>query len=160
MGEVRVHRCARSWMGAALMLAAGGLAACNGDDEGRNEPGSYPPVPEVGEVRASGGEVRLEDTLPLTDEDIGRVIVATGEVVGTPLPIGFFMVLPTMEVIFAQTAEQVQAGQRVRVMGPLDRAAAAMFSGWRVDALGNQVLEEWTITELWYIDVTSLVRVP
>ena len=104
--------------------------------------------------------MRLEDALPLTDDDIGRVIVATGEVVGTPLPVGFFMVLPTMDVIFVETAEQVQSGERVRVMGALDKATAAVFNGWRVDALENHILEEWTITDLWFIEATSITRVP
>ena len=160
MEQVRLYRCTRSWMCAFLMIAAGGLAACNGDEEADDEFGSETPVPEVAEVRAEGGEVRLEDALPLTDDDIGRVIVATGEVVGTPLPVGFFMVLPTMDVIFVETAEQVQSGERVRVMGALDKATAAVFNGWRVDALENHILEEWTITDLWFIEATSITRVP
>ena len=65
-----------------------------------------------------------------------------------------------MDVIFVETADQVQPGERVRVMGALDKATAAVFNGWRVDALENQILEEWTITDLWFIEATSVARVP
>ena len=160
MEQVRLHSFIRSRMCVFLMIAAGGVAACNGDDDAYDELGNEAPVPEVAEVRAEGGEVRLEDALPLTNEDVGRIVVATGEVVGEPLPVGFFMVLPTMDVIFVETAEQVQPGERVRVMGALDKATAAVFNGWRVDALENHILEEWTITDLWFIEATSVARVP
>jgi hypothetical protein len=108
----------------------------------------------VAEVEVDEGEVRLEDKhLPLSSEDIGDVILATGTVVGTPLPNGFFLKTERSQVLFVEEPQpsEVKSGDTVRVTGPLAMAAVAAFEGWKADALEGEIEAEWQILPLWYV---------
>lgn len=128
------------------------LSACGGEDQREN----VPPAAEI--ELGQGGEEKLEDATPLTDDDIGEVVVATGEVVGNPLPNGFFLRTGANEVVFVASEEQVRSGEQVRTVGPLARVEAATFRGWRVDALEGTVQAEWDVLDTYYITATSVSK--
>lgn len=139
----------------ALLLAAG-LPAC-----GRDEP-EVDKVPEVAAVNVdadkSGVEVKLEDVNPLGPEDAGKVIYATGFVVGKVVPGGFFLKTEGDQVIFVATAQPVNLplGKAVRVVGPLRTATAAVFEGWKTDALEGKVEAQWKLETTFYIEATAI----
>ena len=156
------HRSTR-WR--CLVLVLGLLPACR-DEADIDE------VPEVAEVEvepravevspegvAVEAEVRLEDAFPLTAEDVGDVIVATGTVVGTPLPTGFFLKTEGIEVFLVESTVPVAPGARVRVVGPLGMVTQAVFDEWEVDSFQSEVEAEWDIQHRWFIDATAVTPV-
>src|SRR5687768_14570515 len=137
-----------AWLG-FLLLIARTLSGCEDDAEPQE-------VPEVAEVRTSGGQVELKETFPLTPEDVGKLIYATGVVVGKPLPNGFFLRTEGSEVIFVESTQRdatpiLKVGDTVRVTGPLAMATAVMFDEWEEDALESEIEAEWKVQPLWYI---------
>ncbi|HEU4452098.1 MAG TPA: hypothetical protein VFR81_03525 [Longimicrobium sp.] len=142
-----------------LLLAAGGLAAC-GDEAEVDE------VPEVAEVKVDSGpggvvEVKLEEEYPLGPEDVGKLIYATGTVVGTVVPAGFFLKTEANQVIFVATAQPVNPplGDAVRVVGPLRASTAAIFEGWKTDALEGEVEAEWQLVTTYFIEAAAVTDV-
>ena len=151
----------------SIALSAQAVALTGCDDEAEIDE-----VPEVAEVDvdavavpvgpdsvAIAAQIELEETFPLDADDVGKIIVATGTVVGTPLPVGFFLRTEGLQVIFVETTVPVAKGDRVRVVGPLTRATVAVFDGWEHDALEGQVEAEWDVQETWYIPATSVTRI-
>ncbi|HEX6748056.1 MAG TPA: hypothetical protein VF092_12250 [Longimicrobium sp.] len=139
-----------------LLLATGGLAACSDEAE-------VDKVPEVAEVKADtapGGvvEVKLEKAYPLGPEDVGKVIYATGTVVGKVLPAGFFLKTEGNQVIFVATPPAVNPplGVALRVVGPLRASTAAIFEGWKTDALEGKVEAQWQLVTTYFIEATAV----
>lgn len=144
--------------GAALvwtfgLITAMGLSAC--DDEA--EPDE---VPEVGRLEVEPGEIELEEVFPLTPADTGQVVVATGTVVGRPLPNGFFMRTEGAQVLFvvSPAATPVNPGDTVRVAGPLHLATAAVFEGWERDALEGEIQAEWKVQPLYFVEAAAVEK--
>jgi hypothetical protein len=142
-----------------LLLAAGGLAACRDEAE-------VDEVPEVAEVKVDSGpggvvEVKLEEEYPLGPEDAGKLIYATGTVVGKVLPVGFFLKTEANQVIFVATAQPVNPplGDAVRVVGPLRASTVAIFEGWKTDALEGEVEAEWQLVTTYFIEATAVTDV-
>ena len=131
------------WWRVFVLVVAATVAACESDE---------PDLADVPEV----AEVRLEEVLPLTPDDVGKLVVATGFVVGRPLPMGFFLRSEGMEVLFVNTTTPVAAGAAVRVVGRLQRATALTFDEWELEAFEREVELDWDIQELWYIDATAV----
>jgi hypothetical protein len=148
------HRGARLRWSVLLLCTAATLSACEGDEAEVDE------VPEVAEVEVKpGGGVELEETFPLTPEDIGETIMATGVVVGNALPTGFFLRTEGSQVLFVEATQPVAEGDTVRVVGPLQTATAAVFEGWEVDAFEGEAEAEWKMLDLWYIDAATVSKV-
>jgi hypothetical protein len=122
-------------------------------------------VPEVAEVKVdsgpSGVEVKLEEQFPLGPEDVGKIIYATGTVVGKVLPGGFFLKTEGNQVIFVATARPVNPplGDAVRVVGPLRASTAAVFEGWEADALEGKVEAQWKLVTTFFIEATAVTDV-
>lgn len=135
-----------------MLATAVAIAGCSDEAE-------IDEVPEVAEVEVDDGEVRLEEEFPLDAGDIGKIIMATGTVVGSPLPNGFFLLTEAGQVLFVDTTVPVTPADHVRVVGPLGAATIASFDGWKTDALAGQPLAEWDVLETWYIDATSVTEI-
>jgi hypothetical protein len=142
-----------------LLLAAGGLAACSDEAE-------VDEVPEVAEVQVDTGpggvvEVKLEEEYPLGPEDVGKLIYATGTVVGKVLPAGFFLKTEANQVIFVATAQPLNPplGDALRVVGPLRASTVAIFEGWETDALEGEVQAEWQLVTTYFIEATAVTDV-
>jgi hypothetical protein len=151
MNATASHGATLAW-GALALCIAGFLTACRGDPD---------EVPEVAEVEVDRGEVKLEDKiLPLSAEDIGDVILATGSVVGKPLPNECFLKTERNQVLFVEHAEpsEVRAGDTVRVTGPLAMAATTVFDGWKLDALEGKIEAAWKILPLWYLKAAQVQK--
>ena len=134
------------WWRVFVLVVAATVAACESDEPDLAD------VPEVAEVEVDPvavavgpegtsvvAEVRLEEVLPLTPDDVGKLVVATGFVVGRPLPMGFFLRSEGMEVLFVNTTTPVAAGAAVRVVGRLQRATALTFDEWELEAFQREV---------------------
>ena len=151
MNAIVRHGATLAWSVLALCIA-GFLTACRGDPE---------EVPEVAEVEVDRGEVNLQDKiLPLSAEDIGDVILATGSVIGKPLPNGFFLKTERNQVLFVEHSEpsEVQEGDTVRVAGPLAMAVTTVFDGWKADAFEGEIEAEWKILPLWYLKAAQVQK--
>jgi len=139
-----------------LLFAAGGLAACKHEAEADKAPA----VAQVTADTAPGGvvEVRLEDASPLGPADVGKVLYATGTVVGKVLPAGFFLKTEGNQVIFVVTPPGVDAplGHTLRAVGPLRASTAAIFEGWNTDALAGKVEAQWQLVTTYYIEATAV----
>ena len=120
--------------GLIVAFAATALWACGSDEAEIDE------VPEV-------AEVRLEELYPLSPDDVGKVIMANGTVVGRAVPGGFFLRTEGAQVLFVRTPVPVSPGSVVRVVGPLQQATVAVFDEWEEDALEGEVEAEWDIQE-------------
>jgi hypothetical protein len=139
-----------------LVLAlAAGLQACK--DEPRPDR-----VPEVAAVKLDTGkagvEVKLQEVYPLGPEDVGKVIYATGFVVGKVIPAGFFLKTEGDDVIFVVWPQPVGTGHAVRVVGPLRAAVAAVFDGWKTDALAGKIEAQWKLVTTYYIEATAVTE--
>ena len=149
-----------------VLLTSVALTACEPD------PAEIDEVPEVAEVAtepvgvavgpegaAVVAEIRLEELYPLEEDDVGKVIMATGTVVGQPIPGGFFLRTEGNQVLFVRTTTPVSPGSTVRVVGPLGMATAAVFDEWSVDALEGQIEAAWEIQHQWYVEATGVTPV-
>jgi hypothetical protein len=140
----------------ALLLAAA-LPACSRHDEAKVDK-----VPQVAEVKVdtAGGavEVKLQDVFPLGPEDAGKVIYATGFVVGKVIPVGFFLKTEGGQVIFVLWNGPVATGDAVRVVGPLRATTAAVFDGWKADALTGKVEADWKLITTFHIEATAVTK--
>ena len=116
-------------------------------------------VPEVGKVEIEDGEVKLEEKFPLSPDDVGDVVMATGTVTGAPLPSGFFLLTEGNQVIFVESAAQVAPADHVRVVGPLGVAAVGTFDGWKRDALTGLQVADWDVLETWMIRASSVTEI-
>ncbi|HEV2076094.1 MAG TPA: hypothetical protein VGR10_07620 [Thermoleophilaceae bacterium] len=120
------------------------------------EPAVQPAPAAVAVVPA---EVQFERALPITAEDVGDLMLASGTVVGKPGPNGFFLRTAGDNVVFVQSAVPVTAGQQVNVAGPLEAAEVALFDGWERDLLGN-LEADWDLLRLYYIRASSVAATP
>jgi hypothetical protein len=135
----------------ALALAAVfGLAAC-----GEAEMDEVPETAEIEGIEETGA-LELEEEAVLGLDDVGEDIMATGWVVGLPLPNGFFLRTEDDRVVFVDTDASVQTGDVVRVMGPLAAAEAVVFEGWEGDAFDAGFEAEWDVETVVYIDAASV----
>ena len=100
--------------------------------------------------------VQLQDLFPLAPDDVGKIVVATGTVVGVVIPAGFFLRTDGGHVLFVQTAVPVAPGATVQVVGPLQKATVAVFDGWKTNALGGKIQPDWDLEDLWYVDATAV----
>ena len=161
-----------TWWSPALTLVASTLLIGTLVSACANEP-EEPQIPDVAEVEVEpaevkerpGGveielpEIRLENAFPLTDEDEGDLVIATGTVVGKPGASGFFLRTESNKVLFVEsTTIPVRTGDAVSIIGPLRKATVAIFEGWEKDAFENQLEAEWELTDLWYIEAVSVSR--
>ena len=150
----------------SVFLASVLVSACEPD------PAEIDEVPEVAEVEVDPvavtigpegttvvAEVRLEELFPLGTDDVGKVIMATGTVVGRVVPQGFFLRTEGSQVLFVRTTTPVTPGAAVRVVGPLGMATVAVFEDWEVDALEGEIQAEWDIQHRWYVDASSVTPV-
>src|SRR5688572_20300496 len=159
----RVRRRSIGRMG-ILFLAAAVLPACESEpDLEDTSQVSEVAIEPMGEVATPEGparvaEVELKSLMPLSSDDVGKTAMVTGEVVGQPVPQGFFVETEGSEVLFVRTPAQptVTVGQTVRVVGPLGMANTAEFQGWHENSLKNEVEAEWKIQSQWYIDGRSV----
>ncbi|MGH7720082.1 MAG: hypothetical protein ACREON_14730, partial [Gemmatimonadaceae bacterium] len=101
--------------------------------------------PEIAEIDSVAGRVEFEEAYPLTTDDIGDIILASGSVVGNPGPVGFFLRAEGNRVIFVESTQPASAGQRVRAVGPLRTAAVAVFQEWERETLGDDLEAEWEL---------------
>jgi hypothetical protein len=46
----------------------------------------------------------------------------------------------------------------VSVVGPLRKAEVAVFAGWKSEAFGGELTEDWELAELWFIEATSITK--
>ena len=129
-----------------VLLTAFGTIACG---EGELEE-----VPETAEVEQEEGVGQLElgEETMLGADDIGEDLMATGWVSGVPLPNGFFLRTEDSRVIFVETDRTVNAGDLVRVTGPLVATEAAVFEGWETEAFDAGFEAEWDVETIAYID--------
>ena len=132
-----------------LVLIAFAALACEERAEDEIRP------PDIAEVEVEPGEVEFEAAFPLEPDDIGDVMLATGTVVGVPGPHGFFLKGEGAELIFVEVDSAVFAGQRVRAVGPLAAADAAVFVGWEADLLSDPD-PLWAVVRGYYIDATRV----
>ncbi|HET7321634.1 MAG TPA: hypothetical protein VFI96_03995 [Longimicrobiaceae bacterium] len=136
---------------AALMLAFA-VTACDEPQEAEVAP------PEVAEVDVEPAEVPphdFEKAFPITDDDVGDIMLVTGTVVGEPGPAGFFVRAEGNRVVFVKSAEPVTLGQSVRAIGPVQAADVTVFEGWEHDFLGD-VDPEWEMVQLFYVAANSV----
>lgn len=137
---------------ALALIAGAALGACTPDEP--DEP------PEFGEVEPVAGEpgARIDDvTLPLTEEDIGDTMWASGTAVGRVVPGGFFLRTEGGRVIFVAAPDTaVTIGQTVRAIGPLRTATMAVFEEWERDALQGEIDAEWQLLRMYYIESDSV----
>ncbi len=115
--------------------------------------------PEVAEVETEAGEVEFEQAYPLTADDVGDTILASGTVVGKPGPAGFFLRAEGNRILFIESTDSVKAGQRVRAVGPLKTATAAAFQEWERETLGDDIEAEWELVRLYYVDANSVTPI-
>jgi hypothetical protein len=147
-----------------VLFASAVLPACETEPELEDVPQvSEVAVEPMGEVTtpqgtARVGEVELKGLMPLDSEDVGKVAMVTGQVVGQPVPQGFFVETEGSEVLFVRTPTPptVTAGQTVRAVGTLGMVNTAEFQGWHENSLENEIEAEWKIQERWYIDGQSV----
>ena len=111
-------------------------------------------IPEVAEMEPQVGEdgVDLREALPLTQEDVGEIIFASGTVIGEPLPNGYFLETEHDIVIFVETEVRPEPGQVISVSGPLGQVAAPVFDEWEVEALTGDIEADYDYVRLFYID--------
>ncbi|MDX1647378.1 MAG: hypothetical protein R3304_09560 [Longimicrobiales bacterium] len=130
-----------------LLLGAAGCETEGGQAE-------MSEIPEVAEIEPQVGEdgVELEEALPLTSEDVGDIIMASGTVVGQPLPHGYFLETEHDLVIFVESSVEVEPGQVISVAGPLGEVAAPVFEEWEVDAFDGEIEAEYEWVRLFFID--------
>lgn len=137
-----------SMLALASIIGMGGTGAC-GEAE-------VDEVPETAEIELEEGRLEFEEETVLGPDDIGEDLMATGWVVGLPLPNGFFLRTEDDRVIFVETDESVQPGETVRVMGPLTATEAVVFEGWEADAFDTGFEAEWDVETVLYIDAISV----
>lgn len=152
---------------AVLLVAGVSVSGCKREADAN----AVPPVAEVdakppdveakpGEVEVKLGEVELKNALPLGAEDVGKVIMATGTVVGAVQPAGFFVkTADGNHVIFVRSTTPVATGDKVRVTGPLALGNVAVQKQIQADALKGVAVAEWDIIPTYVIDATSVVKV-
>lgn len=121
-------------------------------------PPEVPEVPPVAEIAVGGGEVSLQSAMPLEDDDVGKIVVVAGTVVGTPRPDGFFLRAPTGEAIFVQHTGTVTTGESLRASGPLRTAPVAVVDQWKTESLSNDVEIQRTVLEGWYVAATKVSK--
>ncbi len=121
-------------------------------------PAEVPEVPPVAEIAVGGGEVSLQSAMPLEDDDIGKIVVMAGTVVGTPRADGFFLKAPTGEAIFIQHTGTVATGESLRVAGPLRTAPVAVVDQWKTESLSGDVEVQRTVLEGWYVAATRVSK--
>jgi hypothetical protein len=150
--------------GIVILSAALLLSACEDEAE-------IDEVPEVAEVEVEPGRVEVEpgrvvidvpdvefeeESLPFSDDDLGEMIMANGYVVGVPLANGFFLRTEGNHVIFVKSTQPVAPGDGVRVVGPVRKTTHAIFDAWETEALGTELVAEWKLTDIYYIDAVSV----
>ena len=147
-------RLERTGLGMVFSLAAVVIVSSGCSDEA--EPNQ---VPEVARVEVEDGEVKLEEKFPLSPDDVGDVVMATGTVTGAPLSHGFFLLTEGNQVIFVESAAQVAPADHVRVVGPLGVAAIGTFDGWKRDALTGLQVADWDLLETWMIRASTVTEI-
>lgn len=154
------HTLSRRYLAMPALLSALAMTACDRAEPDllkipelaavEVEPGAVEIEP--GEIELKLAEVELEEALPLGQDDAGKVIMASGFVIGKPVPGGFFLLTRDSHVLFAETTEQVMPGDIVRLVGPLQATVAVTFQGWQTNALGSELQAGWDLQREWYID--------
>ena len=141
----------------ATVFALGVAVALTGCDTegGEAEIGEVPEVAEV-ETEPMQAELELEEALPLTEEDVGDIILVTGTVIGTVIPEGFFVATEHGEVLFVESTEPTTPGELVTVTGPLQSATTLVFEEWETEALQGEVEAEWQMLRTFYVDAGSV----
>ncbi len=142
------------WATVFALIAAVGLTGCD-TEGGEAEIGEVPEVAEV-EAEPMEGELELEEALPLTEEDVGDILLVTGTVVGTVIPEGFFVATEHGEVLFVESTEPTVPGEMVTVTGPLQSATTLVFEEWETEALQNEVEAEWQMVRTYYVEGQSV----
>lgn len=148
------------WVSAGFAVAlALGTAACGDPSEEEVAP------PEIAEVElepaeiepseVDPAEIEFEAAFPLEAEDVGDVMIASGTVVGTPGPAGFFIEVEGNRVVFVESTQSVEAGERVSAIGPLAVVEVATFAGWEEDLL-TDADPVWLVVREYFIDATSV----
>ena len=115
-------------------------------------------VPEIGELEPQVDEdgVELDEALPLTREEVGDIILATGAVLGEPLADGFFLETEYDQIIFVASDLEPRPGEIVNVSGPLVEASGAAFDRWEAAAFEDELEAEYQWVRLFYIDDDGL----
>ena len=142
------------WTTALALMAVVGLVGCD-TEGGEAEIGEVPEVAEV-DAEPTEGALELEEALPLTEEDVGDMMLVTGTVTGTVIPAGFFVATEHGRVLFVETTEAVTPGEVVTVTGPLQSATTLVFEEWETQALQGEVEAEWDMLRTYYIDGGSV----
>ena len=135
----------RSLLGGAC-LVGGLLGACGVPEEGP-EAVVHPPVA----VTEPGGD-EPRSLPPISAEDVGELVLASGIVVGNPGPEGFFLRTERGQVVLVRSPQPARVGQAVRATGVVHEALGA----GKEEILGTRDSLGWNVAP-YYIDATRVV---
>ena len=142
------------WATMLALVAAVGVTGCE-SEAGQAEIGEVPEVAEV-ETQPMEPEIELEEALPLTEEDVGDILLITGTVTGAVIPEGFFVATEHGRMLFVESTEMVTPGELVTVTGELQSATTLVFDEWEMEALEGEVEAEWDMLRTYYVEAGSV----
>ncbi|MDX1568348.1 MAG: hypothetical protein R3223_11145 [Longimicrobiales bacterium] len=133
------------------VLALPFLGACE-SETGEAEMEEVPEVAEI-EPEVGGEEVDLEEAYPLTEEDLGDILLVNGTVIGQPVEDGFFVRTEYDRVIFVQSSADIEPGEIVSVAGVLEAAGTVGYDQWQAGAgLSDDLAADLDLLTVYYLD--------